>query len=291
MPNKNITIHLLRKHLLETRLKQIEYLERQQALQDDFSTRMYGQEDFSEEKEKIKAELYPHSQQSNRLPTNENSKEYSQLTHNDATNAKTKPEKEIPDVIQKPINDYKQAHPQQYQQERLQIDRENAAGGSFRTRTLEEWQQKDKEYLNDKQSHCNTAVGSLLKEKGIDWPADTEMNDIIDYMEKSSEWEKIPRQENGQLDHKTANDLAAAGETVVVTQKNPTGHGHSALLTGNNKMFTSKNWLDENGKEIPIPEVKGSVGSEKTKTQHLGWHLKQQVEDQMDYYRYKKVRF
>ena len=128
MPNQNKNLHPLRQNMLQRRLQEIEYLERQQARQDDFSTRMYGKKDFSEEKEKIKAELYSHSQQSNRLPTNENSKEYSQLTHNDATNAKTKPEKEIPDVIQKAINDYKQAHPQQYQQERLQIDRENAAG-------------------------------------------------------------------------------------------------------------------------------------------------------------------
>lgn len=36
MSNKNTNIHPLRKHLLETRLKQIEYLERQQARQDDF---------------------------------------------------------------------------------------------------------------------------------------------------------------------------------------------------------------------------------------------------------------
>lgn len=52
MPNKNTPLHPLRKHLLERRLKQIEYLERQQALQDDFFTRMYGKKDFSKEKEK-----------------------------------------------------------------------------------------------------------------------------------------------------------------------------------------------------------------------------------------------
>lgn len=285
------SLHPLRQQYLQDRLKQLDYLDRQQTRQDDFTTRMYGKKDFSEEKEKIKSELYSHSQQSNRVSINENSKKYFQPTKNDSSNAQTKPEKEIPDVIQKAINDYKQAHPQEYQQERLQIDREKAAGGSFKTRTLEEWQQKDKEYQKAKKSHCNTAVGSLLKEKGIDWPADKEMNDIINYMDKSSEWEKIPRQENGRLDHKTANDLAAAGETVVVTQKNPTGHGHSALLTGNNKMETSKNWLDEKGERTPIPEVKGSVGAAPIKTQHLGWHLTQQVEDQMDYYRYKKVRF
>ena len=57
MPNKKTTIHPLRKHLLETRLKQIEYLERQQSLQDSFSTRMYGKKDYSKEREKIQQEL------------------------------------------------------------------------------------------------------------------------------------------------------------------------------------------------------------------------------------------
>lgn len=49
MPNQNTHLHPLRKHLLETRLKQIEYLERQQARQDDFTTRMYGKKDYSKE--------------------------------------------------------------------------------------------------------------------------------------------------------------------------------------------------------------------------------------------------
>ena len=51
MPNKTTNIHPLRKHLLETRLKQIEYLERQQARQDHFTTQLYGKRNYNEEKE------------------------------------------------------------------------------------------------------------------------------------------------------------------------------------------------------------------------------------------------
>lgn len=57
MPNKNTNIHPLRKHLLEMRLKQIEYLERQQARQDHFTTQLYGKRNYSEEKEDILYEL------------------------------------------------------------------------------------------------------------------------------------------------------------------------------------------------------------------------------------------
>lgn len=52
MQNQNKNLHPLRQNMLQRRLQEIEYLERQQALQDDFSTRMYGKKDFSEKKEK-----------------------------------------------------------------------------------------------------------------------------------------------------------------------------------------------------------------------------------------------
>ena len=57
MPNQNKNLHPLRQNILERRLQEIEYLERQQARQDDFTSRLYGQEDFSHVKEKIQAEL------------------------------------------------------------------------------------------------------------------------------------------------------------------------------------------------------------------------------------------
>ena len=46
------SLHPLRQQYLQDRLKQLDYLGRQQALQDDFTTRMYGKKDYSKEQKK-----------------------------------------------------------------------------------------------------------------------------------------------------------------------------------------------------------------------------------------------
>lgn len=51
------SLHPLRQQYLQDRLKQLDYLDRQQARQDDFTTRMYGKKDYSKEQEKIRQEL------------------------------------------------------------------------------------------------------------------------------------------------------------------------------------------------------------------------------------------
>lgn len=161
---KSAGLHPLRKQYLKNRLQELDYLERQQSHQDDFTTRLYGKKDLSMEREKIKAELYYPAKQTDTMPINKDSKESFRSNQDSPFDPKTTPEKEIPEAIRQAINDYKQAHPQEYQQERQRIDREKASAGTFRTQTLEEWQQKDKEYQDNKKSHCNTAIGSLLKE-------------------------------------------------------------------------------------------------------------------------------
>ncbi len=175
--------------------------------------------------------------------------------------------------------------PQELQQ--FQQTRDKSLGNSFENATIDEWKEKEQEYQAQGRSHCNTAIGEILKDKGIDLPFNTPMNDIIKYMQNSPEWEKMPRGEDGYLDHQEANEAAKKGNAVVVTQNNPDGHGHGAVLTGNPTMFTSKHWKDEQKKDILIPEVQGSVGSGKIETKHLGYHLKKTEEPQMEYYRYK----
>ena len=51
------SLHPLRQQYLQDRLKQLDYLDRQQTRQDDFTTRMYGKKDYSKEQEKIRQEL------------------------------------------------------------------------------------------------------------------------------------------------------------------------------------------------------------------------------------------
>ena len=53
----NTALHPLHKQYLESRLKNIAYQERRQARQDDFTTRMYGKKDYTEERNNIIREL------------------------------------------------------------------------------------------------------------------------------------------------------------------------------------------------------------------------------------------
>ncbi len=245
-------LHPLRKQYLENRLKDIDYQERTQTMQDNFTTAMYGKKDYTQEKNNIMQKLIQGRQSLDQ----------------------TKPS-------------YKINGEKLWQDIRLQQDRDKANGKPFQIQSLEEWKAKDAQYQRTQPSHCNTATGSILKEKGIDVPANESMNDIINFMENSSEWQKIPRTKDNRLDHQTANRLAQQGQTVVFGYNNPDGHGHGGVLTGNPQMFESKNFKDKEGNKIPVPEVKGSIGQNDIATQHLGYHLSSDKEANTNYYVYK----
>ena len=276
MQNQNKNLHPLRQNMLQRRLQEIEYLERQQALQDDFSTRMYGKKDFSEEKEKIKAELA--ARQTSVLPGRPShyakGQELIQQLQRDYELDKEFGYRNIPKAVQYAIDDYRKENPEKYKREReeqRQWDREQALGKPFQTQSLEEWKKKDTEYTN-KDIHCNTAMGLILKKRGIDLPANTSMNDIITYMRNSLEWKEIPMRNGSAEEHKIANDWAVNGHTAVFGQTG-TEHGHGGVLTGNPKMFQSGNFRDANGKKIFVPEIEGSIGKNPISKEHLGWHL------------------
>lgn len=262
-------LHPLRRQHLKNRLVELAYKERQQANQDDFTTRMYGKKDYATERKQILEEL---GQKDNTLYQGQKGSPHNEFVDNSNENNDSKYHKDTPSVIEKEINRYKRENPEQYETYMKEIEKEKNNNKPFTTNSLEEWQAKDKEFRNAGQPHCNTVMGSLLKERGIDLPANTSMNGIIDYMKKSPEWKEIPFRKNSASEHQLANKLASQGETVVFGQKRE-GHGHGGVLTGNPKMFTSKNFLNEKGEKILVPEIIGSIGKNEVTTQHLGFHL------------------
>lgn len=270
------TLHPLRQQHLEDRLKELEYLERQQTLQDSFTTRMYGKKDFSEEKENIMHELQQGKQSI--LPTIEaphtKGEELRRRLKRDQDLDKEFGYRNIPQPIQYAIDDYRKEAPEEYQrqkEEQRQWDRDQALGKPFQTQSLEEWKKKDMQFTN-KEVHCNTAMGSILKERGIDLPANTSMNDIIKYMKNSPEWKEIPMREGSAKEHQIANEWAQQGHTAVFGQLGDE-HGHGGVLTGNPTMFGSGNFRDKDGEKIPVPEIEGSIGKNPITKEHLGWHL------------------
>lgn len=283
-PNEEHTLHPLRRQYLENRLNQIEILERQQTMQDKFSTAMYGKKDYSEEKNNILQEMLQGKQS---RPIGH---QYPDEKFLDIADKQIAQEKypHTPEAVGKEIARFERENPEDYQSYMKEMEeREKANKKTWQTATLEEWKRKDAEYQQTQPSHCNTALGSLLKEKGIDLPANKSMNDIINFMETSDDWQKIPRTQKGLLDHQTANDLAKKGETVVFGYNNPEGHGHGGMLTGNPTMFESKNFKDNEGHKIAVPEVQGSIGKEEITTKHLGYHITSNKEPHTNYYIYK----
>lgn len=153
------------------------------------------------------------------------------------------------------------------------------------TATLEEWETQDKKFQDEKQPRCNTCLGKMLKSRDIDIPFGVDMNNIINFMEKSDDWKTLPRREDGSLDHSTANKLAQEGETVVATLKNeptasnPEAHGHGVLLTGNSQMYNSKKWAEN------VPQVTGSRGTENSDTpESFAYHFQKKDEDNIEYH-------
>lgn len=277
-------LHPLRRRYLENRLQQIALHERKQAIQDKFTTRMYGKQDYTEEKKNIMQELLQAKQ------SRSSNHQYFDEKLLDLTDQQTAKEKypHTPEAVGKEIARFERENPEEYQTYMEEMEeRKKANKKTWQTATLEEWKRKDAEYQQTQPSHCNTALGSLLKEKGIDLPANKSMNDIINFMETSDDWQKIPRTQKGLLDHQTANDLAKKGETVVFGYNNPEGHGHGGMLTGNPTMFESKNFKDKEGHKIAVPEVQGSIGKEEITTKHLGYHITSNKEPHTNYYIYK----
>lgn len=275
LPEKNL--HPLRRQYLQSHLEQISCADRTQSRQDSFTSAMYGKKDFSEEKEKIMKELQQGKQSilhSIKAPYIKG-EELRQRLKRDHDLNKEFGYRNIPQAIQYAIDDYRKENPQKYQQEKeaqRQWDRDQALGKPFQTQSLEEWRKQDAQYTN-KDVHCNTAMGSILKERGIDLPANTSMNDIIKYMKNSPEWKEIPMREGSAKEHQIANEWAKQGHTAVFGQLKEGDHGHGGVLTGNLAMSGSKNFLDEHGERIPVPEIEGSIGKNPITKKHLGWHL------------------
>ena len=242
MPNKKTTIHPLRKHLLETRLKQIEYLERQQSLQDSFSTRMYGKKDYSKEREKIQQELgvssSPQKLQVGEKPSEQDLQagRRSQLPGTrspakrfwDIADEQTAKENypKTPIAVGKEISRYKRENPDEYasylekwqddQKSWQEIDQDIQDGtlskqdispaqwDTILSKSQQELENKQDPQKNPKQKpYCNIYARNRLLQQGIYMEPDKNANQMIEDMDKKgSGWEKLPKKVDA-LGHST----------------------------------------------------------------------------------------
>ncbi len=312
-------LHPLRKQYLENRLKKIAYQERQQAQQDDFTTRMYGKKDYAEERNKIMEELSGKSTQQfvseqKEQTSSESKPEFTPAAPDEPSDFDRR--KELWEN-QKKWNEFqKSKHEGQSIEnakdpnafERLGIpDPKNPQESISETdknrrdfykypqpngQSTEEWNKKNEEWRNmprkDKNGNilgselrCNTTFGRELSKLGINVEKNTDMNGVIDNMDKSGDWANLPTDKNGKPDHKKATQLAKEGYIVAATEKGK-NHGHAALLTG--KERNSGTW---NGK---VPEVYGSVNGKPAKSEGISNHWQAKDENKIKYkiYRHKR---
>ena len=290
-------LHPLRKQYLENRLKDLDYQERQQMMQDSFTTAMYGKKDYSEERNEIMREL------------NRDSERQFVSEQKDKNTAPSKPEFTPADPDEPSDFDRRKKlwEDQQRQEnpdeqdifERLNIPDPKQQPENSQTQwkkpngqSTEEWDKKNEEWRNkprkDKNGNiigstirCNTTIGRELSKLDIDVQKDVNMNKIIDGMDKSGDWANLPTDKNGNPDHQEATKLAKEGYIVVATKKGEE-HGHAAILTG--KEQSSTKWKGK------VPEVYGTANGKTAQTQSISYHWSADNKNNIKYkvYRYKR---
>jgi hypothetical protein len=127
---------------------------------------------------------------------------------------------------------------------------------------------------------CNLYVIDIMKEKNIYLPS-SGANDIDIYLERSADWEKIPRID-GKLNHKAAYSAAKSGKYVLATYNGGKRSGHIAIVNGKKGMTQSKNY------NAYVPYASGSVHGRKPELIPLSYQFSADKEPKMTYYIYKK---
>ena len=312
-------LHPLRKQYLENRLKDIDYQERQQATQDDFTTRMYGKKDYAEERHNILQELNGKSakqfanEQQEQLPSEskptftpaapdepsdfdrrkelwENQKRWDEFQKSQHE-GQSVPDSKTPNAFERlGVPDPK--NPPESISEADKNRRDFYRFPQPKGQSTEAWD-KANEYLRntpreDKQQNiigseirCNTTLGRELSKLDINVQKGVNMNTMIDSMDKSGDWANLPTDKKGNPDHKEATKLAKEGYIVVATEKGKE-HGHAAILTG--KEVESGTWKSK------VPEVYGSVNGKPAKSEGISIHWQAKDKNNIEYkvYRYKR---
>ena len=232
------SLHPLRQQYLQDRLKQLDYLDCQQALQDDFTTRMYGKKDYSKEQKKIRQELQlgstPQKRQAEKkfswqdlqdgrrsqLPgTQSPAKRFWDIA-DEQTGQENYPN--TPTAVSQEISRYKRENPDEYasylkkwqddQKSWQEIDQDIQDGTlSKQDISPAQWDtilSKSQKELDDKQDpqknpdqkpYCNIYARNRLLQKGIYMAPDKNANQMIeDIDKKGSGWEKLPKKVDAQ---------------------------------------------------------------------------------------------
>ena len=310
-------LHPLRKQYLENRLKDLDYQERQQMMQDSFTTAMYGKKDYTKERNEIMRELNGDSKRQFVRERKEESSSGPQFTPSDESSSDSGKENTTPSDSEftpaepdepSDFDRRKELWEDQQRQEnpddqdifkRLNIPDPKEQPENDQTQwkkpigqSTEEWDKKNEEWRNkprkDKNGNiigstirCNTTIGRELSKLDIDVQKGVDMNTMIDGMDKSGDWANLPTDKNGNPDHKEATKLAKEGYIVVATEKGEK-HGHAAILTG--KEQSSTQWKGK------VPEVYGSVNGKTAQTQSISFHWSADNKNKIKYkiYRYKR---
>ena len=312
-------LHPLRKQYLETRLKDINYQERQQARQDSFTTALYGKKDYTEERDNILKELNGNaekqfaneadnpdspSKESKFTPAEpdepsdfdrrknlwENQKRWGEFQKSQHE-GQSGPDFKAPNAFERlGVPDPK--NPQESISEADKNRRDFYKFSQPNGQSTEAWDRAN-EYLRntprkDKQHNiigseirCNTTLGRELSKLDIEVQKGVNMNTMIDHMDKSGDWADLPTDENGKPDHAKAVEIAKEGYIVVATEKGKE-HGHAAILTG--KEAESGTWKGK------VPEVYGSVNGKPAKSEGISNHWQAKDKNNIKYkvYRYKR---
>lgn len=301
-------LHPLRKRYLENRLEQLDYAERQQRRQDDFTTRMYGKENYGAERDKILQEL--RSGKQSRLPDARTQDEKFWESADRQTAKEQYPQ--TPPKVGEEISRFHREHPKEYEEhmknmkddaktwEEINKDIQrgkmtpeqisDAQWSGILEKSSGELEAMKKQKANP---YCNIYARDRMLKEGIYMPPGQNANQMIEHMENHPEsFEKLPKKNDADgnptlLDHQQAQDLSEKGHTVVVTYHNPddANHGHFAIVNGKAGMKTSdsEHW----GRDVPSVDGYNTTEQDIMEGESLSRQFSKGREPNMDYYVFK----
>lgn len=313
MPNQNKNLHPLCQNILERRLQEIEYLERQQKQQDSFATQMYGKQDYREERNNILKELL-HGKQSRSKESKYPDEKFWDIIDRQIGKEK---HPQIPEAVSREIARFQRQYSREYeiyiqeikkfQQEQRKDDKKswseiNQDIQKGKTTPTElsnvQWENILEKSAQDLQTmqqqtaapYCNIYARDQLLQEGIYMPPNQVANQMIEYMKNHPEFfKKLPKRTDTQgkptqhLDHQEAFDKAQTNPPILSVYQNPTGkEGHIVVVNPHIAPSYSNSW------KTNVTNVNGFNST--TRKIHEGELLSVQFSPQrephMDYYEY-----
>lgn len=234
-PKPKSALSDFQKKRLKDRLQQIAYLQRQQDMQDDYTTQLYGKKDYQSEREELEAQLEAagellgrahmpgkkeddESKENKIYLKNKKKQEEESKSSSEKDSSPASSSEETPEKVQEAIDNYKRENPKEYKErleelkrngsEEFQPEQTDHGGGSVLDiakntgkYTLENVREKVNSMKESGSNFVNSIKSFFAGKEKTDKPTDDSSNPIQQYINQShNPKENTPEKLQEQID-------------------------------------------------------------------------------------------